>query len=139
LVGQTVHLKIRFADFKTITRSRTLAEPTNITEEIWQAAAELLTRHFGVACFRGQSEGGFRARRVVGRESMVLRCQPIRLLGLGVSGLEVEPSRQGLLFDGQRREKQQKLDAVTDRIHDRFGGAALKRAAAIEKDQKKRP
>ena len=113
LVGQTVHLKIRF-DFKTITRSRTLAEPTNITEEIWQAAAELLTRR------------------------LPARSQPLRLLGLGVSGLEVEPSRQGLLFDGQRREKQQKLDAVADRIHDRFGGAALKRAAAIEKD-KKRP
>jgi len=114
LVGQTVHLKIRFADFKTITRSRTLAEPTNITEEIWQAAAELLTRR------------------------LPPRCQPLRLLGLGVSGLEVEPSRQGLLFDAQRREKQQKLDAVTDRIHDRFGGAALKRAAAIEK-RKPRP
>ena len=114
LVGQTVHLKIRFADFKTITRSRTLAEPTNITEEIWQAAAELLTRR------------------------LPARSQPLRLLGLGMSGLEVEPSRQGLLFDGQRREKQQKLDEVADRIHDRFGGAALKRAAAIEK-RKPRP
>jgi hypothetical protein len=43
------------------------------------------------------------------------------------------------LFDAQNREKQQKLDQVADRIHDRFGGAALKRAAAIEKDQEKRP
>ncbi len=107
-------LEVLRTDFKTITRSRTLAEPTNITEEIWQAAAELLTRR------------------------LPPRCQPLRLLGLGVSGLEVEPSRQGLLFDAQRREKQQKLDAVTDRIHDRFGGAALKRAAAIEK-RKPRP
>jgi len=111
LAGHTVHLKIRFADFHTIMRSRTLAEPTNITEEIWQAAGELLTRR------------------------MPAQRQPIRLLGLGVSGLEIETGRQGDLFEGQRREKQQKLDAVTDRIHDRFGGAALKRAASIRKDR----
>src|SRR5216684_914134 len=43
LVGRTVQLKIRFQDFSTITRSQTLSEPTNITQEIWQAAAELLT------------------------------------------------------------------------------------------------
>src|SRR5262249_17265897 len=63
LVGHTVQLKIRFADFHTITRSRTLAEPTNITEEIWRAAAELLTR-------------------------LPSEAQPVRLLGMGVSGLE---------------------------------------------------
>jgi DNA polymerase-4 len=113
LVGQTVHLKVRFADFHTITRARTLAEPTNITEEIWQAAAELLTRR------------------------LPAQCQPVRLLGVGVSGLDNESSRQGHLFDDQRREKQQKLDEVTDRIQDRFGGAALKRAAALEKRRKR--
>jgi len=112
LVGHTVRLKVRFADFRTITRSRTLADPTNITEEIWQAAAELLTR-------------------------LPAERQPVRLLGMGVSGLEIETSRQQDLFDGHRREKQQKLDAVTDRIHDRFGRFALKRAAAVEKDSRK--
>jgi DNA polymerase IV len=111
LVGHTVHLKIRFASFHTITRSRTLAEPTNITEEIWQAAAELLTR-------------------------LPAERQAIRLLGMGVSGLEIEPNRQRLLFDGERREKQKKLDEVTDHIYDRFGGDAIKRAAALEKEMK---
>jgi DNA polymerase-4 len=113
-VGQTVHLKVRFADFHTITRSRTLPEPTNITEEIWQTAAELLTRR------------------------LPNERQPVRLLGLGVSGLEAKSSRQGSLFDGGRREKQQKLDEVADRIQDRFGGAALQRAAAVEKKRNKR-
>jgi DNA polymerase-4 len=112
LVGHTVQFKIRFADFHTITRSRTLAEPTNITEEIWRAAAELLTR-------------------------LPFERQPVRLLGLGVSGLEVQPVRQGLLFDEKRREKQQKLDEVTDHIHDRFGDDALKRGATVEKDRQK--
>src|SRR5262249_9073397 len=95
LAGRTVHLKIRFADFHTITRSRTLPEPTNITQEIWQAAAELFSR-------------------------LPASHQPIRLLGLGVSGLHIETSRQADLFDGHDREKQQKLDEVADRIHDRF-------------------
>ena len=85
------------------------ARATNITEEIWQAAADLL------------------ARRLPSRRGA------IRLLGVGVSGLETEQPRQGDLFDGQRREKQQKLDEVTDRIQDRFGSTALKRAAAIER------
>jgi len=113
LVGQTVHLKVRFADFHTITRSRTLPESTNITEEIWQAAAELLTRR------------------------LPNERQPVRLLGLGVSGLEGESSRQGLLFDGGRRQKQQKLDQVTDHIQDRFGGAALQRAAALKRNKRR--
>ena len=42
LKGRTVELKVRFADFQTITRSLTLPEPTNITQELLQAGAELL-------------------------------------------------------------------------------------------------
>jgi DNA polymerase-4 len=112
LVGQTVQLKIRFEDFRTITRRRTLAEATNITEEIWQAAVELLNRGATLATSRSRS---------------------VRLVGVGVSGLEIESSRQGDLFDDGRREKQQKLDQVTDRIRERFGITSLRRAARIEK------
>ena len=42
--GRTVELKVRFADFKRpISRSLTLAEPTNITQELLEAGVELLT------------------------------------------------------------------------------------------------
>jgi DNA polymerase IV len=109
LAGRTVQLKIRFADFHTITRSHTLGEPTNITEEIWRAAAELLNR-----------------RRPAGREA-------VRLLGVGMSGLESSANRQASLFDETQREKQQKLDEVTDRIRERFGGSALHRAARLKR------
>ena len=34
LRGRTVHLKVRFADFSLITRSQTLSEPTNVTDEL---------------------------------------------------------------------------------------------------------
>ena len=44
LRGRTVQLKVRFADFSTITRSQTLPEPTDITDELWRPADELL-RH----------------------------------------------------------------------------------------------
>jgi DNA polymerase-4 len=108
LVGRTVQLKIRFQDFSTITRSQTLHEPTNITQEIWQAAAKLLTSRLPAK--RG----------------------PVRLLGVGVSGLESRSESQGdsrSLFGESGREKQEKLDAVTDKIQERFGSAALGRAA----------
>src|SRR5258707_5280490 len=42
LKGRTVELKVRFADFQTITRSLTLPEPTNITQELLQSGTELL-------------------------------------------------------------------------------------------------
>ncbi|HEV2946735.1 MAG TPA: DNA polymerase IV [Gemmataceae bacterium] len=108
LVGRTVQLKIRFQDFSTITRSQTLREPTNITQEIWQAAAKLLTSR------------------------LPARRGPVRLLGVGVSGLESRSESQGdsrSLFDESGREKQEKLDAVTDKIQERFGSTALGRAA----------
>jgi len=108
LVGRTVQLKIRFQDFSTITRSQTLREPTNITQEIWQAAAKLLTSR------------------------LPARRGPVRLLGVGVSGLESRSESRGdsrSLFDEGGREKQEKLDAVTDKIQDRFGSTALGRAA----------
>src|SRR5207245_3120118 len=41
-VGRTVQLKLRYHDFRTITRSRTLPEPTDLTREIAAVAAELL-------------------------------------------------------------------------------------------------
>ncbi len=37
----TIHVKIRDSSFRTITRQRTLAEPTDLTEPIWHAALEL--------------------------------------------------------------------------------------------------
>jgi DNA polymerase-4 len=41
LKGRTVHLKVRFGDFHTITRAQTLPQPTNVTQEIWQTAAQM--------------------------------------------------------------------------------------------------
>ena len=41
VAGRTVTLKVRFSDFTTITRSRTLRDATNLTPEIYATAADL--------------------------------------------------------------------------------------------------
>ena len=113
LVGRTVHLKIRFADFRTITRSETLAEPSDITQELWQAASGLLSTR------------------------MPARHRAVRLLGMGVSGLENAGQQQGTLFDAER-VKQRQLDNVADQIKERFGMGAIGRAAQLQRDEKHR-
>lgn len=107
LKGRTVHLKVRFADFSLITRSQTLPSPTDITDELWRTADELL-------CCRLPSSH-----------------LPVRLIGMGVSGFGSTGMTQGLLFDQDERKKQADLDAATDQIRERFGAGALRRATGI--------
>jgi DNA polymerase-4 len=107
LRGRVVHLKARFADFSLITRSQTLPEPTDITNELWQAADEML------------------------RQRLPTGHLPVRLLGMGVSGFDDTGLVQGLLFDQDERKKQAGLDVATDRIRERFGSSALRRAASL--------
>ena len=101
-LAHTIQLKVRFADFQTITRARTVQTTTNISSEIWQTAHSLLV--------------------TVLQE----RSDPIRLLGVGVSGLEQLHGEQPDLFD-QDRIKQRELDNITDQINERFGSRVLRR------------
>ena len=105
LRGKVVQIKVRFADFQTITRSRTLPEPTNSTQVLWETAADLLNTRL--------SE----------------RHLPVRLLGMGVSGIDHSQFIQRSLFDDRQQEKQ--LDAVGDEIKDRFGKGALRRGSNL--------
>ncbi len=107
LRGRTVQLKVRFADFSLVTRSQTLPEPTDITQELWQAADELL-------CQR-----------------LPPRHLPLRLIGMGVSGLDDAGTVQGLLFDQEERKKQKRLDTVADQLKDRFGSEVLRRGSSL--------
>jgi DNA polymerase-4 len=115
LRGRTVQLKIRFADFSTITRSQTLAQATNVSMELWQTADELLTQ-----------------RLPQGRLS-------VRLLGMGVSGLDGTGQQQRTLFDDDGHTKQTQLDAVADQIRERFGTTGLERAATMLHGARHRP
>ena len=110
--GRTVELKVRFADFKTISRSVTLAEPTNITQELLEAGIDLLT----------------------GR--LPPRHLPVRLLGFGVTKLDAAQASQQLqLFDQPDRERQRELDRVADQITAKFGKLAIRRGAGLENQE----
>jgi hypothetical protein len=56
-----------------------------------------------------------------------LKCSKIRLLGFGVSNLRAEGSGQQLLFSDPDNKKQKTIDAVLDKIRDKYGDDALMR------------
>jgi DNA polymerase-4 len=105
-LGRTVTVKIKYIDFRQQTRSLSLSEPTCSTETIFAAAVKLL-------------------------ESKPLE-KPLRLIGVGVSGLKRE-SRQLSLMPEAGDEKREKLDKTIDAIRERFGRDALKRGRALGK------
>jgi len=105
LRARTVELKVRFPDFRTITRSQTLPEPTNVTAELWQAATAILDAR------------------------LPRPCPPVRLLGFGTSGLDTSGQVQRQLFDEPARQRQGQLDAATDAIQTRFGIGAIRRGS----------
>ena len=107
LRGRTVHLKVRFADFSMVTRSQTFSEPTNLTQDLWKAAEEML-------CHR-----------------LPANSLPLRLIGIGVSGLDDTGLVQGELFDREEREKQARLDTVTDQLRERFGDEVMRRGSSL--------
>jgi DNA polymerase-4 len=69
LAAQTVQVKLRYGDFTTLTRQITVEEPLTDAQEIYR-----------LACF------------LLAREKLV--CRPLRLLGLGVSHLDLPASKQ---------------------------------------------
>jgi len=107
LRGRLVQIKVRYSNFQTITRSQKLSEPTNSTDELWKATAEL---------FSTGLPGGRR---------------PVRLLGMGVSGIERSRLSQRTLFEHGRQQRGQ-LDAVADDIQKRFGSDALRRGSHLQ-------
>ena len=58
---------------------------------------------------------------------------PVRMLGVGVSGFDGSGQSQGLLFDQDEQQMHRQLDTVVDQIKDRFGGAAVRRASALDR------
>ncbi|MFP6602543.1 MAG: DNA polymerase IV [Pirellulaceae bacterium] len=115
LRGRTVHIKVRYHDFETITRSQTLAAATSSTNELWQVALEMLTS------------------RLPDRHLCA------RLLGMGVSGLESADEQQRTLFDQQEDQRDERLDEVTDQIKDRFGKRSVRRGSAAKMHRSDRP
>ena len=105
LRARTVQIKVRFDDFHTITRARSLKQPTDLTNELWALASGLL------------------------RASRSRDPRPVRLLGMGASGLDDSGVTQEDLFDVDARKKQGKIDSVVDSVKERFGKSAMRRGS----------
>lgn len=106
LLARTVTLKVRSAEFVTLTRRMTLDQSTDCTEMLWQAVAQLFDTW---------------ARQP--------RRRPVRLLGAGVAQLSDGSGRQLALFENADETRQRRLDHTVDEIRARFGAAAIARAA----------
>jgi DNA polymerase-4 len=114
LCARTVQVKVRFGDFRTVSRARTLAQPTDLTRTLWRAGREGFEAAWAARGPRGRAAG-------------------VRLLGFGVSGLAVRAPRQGDLFEDPAGERQVALDRLSDTIAERFGPGALRRAGGLRR------
>ena len=110
-VARTVTVKLRLANFKTITRSRTLAEPTDVAREIYAAACALY------------AGSGLDARA------------RLRLVGVRATGLRpVSGAARQLAFD-ERPSGWREAEQAVDRIARRFGADAVRPAALFTSSQ----
>ncbi|WP_282432778.1 DNA polymerase IV [Desulfosporosinus sp. FKB] len=104
LKGKTVTLKLRYDDFKTVSRSQTLDQATDLDEKIFQEARILL-------------------RNVSLKSS-------IRLLGVTINNLSSKCENQLSLFS-ESDEKLETLAKVIDAVNQKFGEKGIKRARLL--------
>jgi DNA polymerase-4 len=106
LEGRTITLKVRFADFRTITRSRTLREPTDVTQVLYATVTELYA--------------------ALGIERARLRLVGVRAEGLVDAGST--PSQ--LSFDEPARDRRE-VEVAADRAGQRFGSGAVRPGSLV--------
>ena len=105
LRGRTVSIKVRFGDFTTITRSRTLPVATDVTQEIYRTACRLLDE---------QTPPG-----------------AVRLIGVRMEQLGDEGTEQ-LFLDAPERGWRH-ADQAADQARAKFGGAAVRPATLLDR------
>ena len=112
LAGRTITLKVRFADFHTITRSTSLQEPTHSTEEIYKIARTLL------------------------REQVNRKGRKVRLLGIATSHLSGQAVQQLDLFTSTSKAKTDRLEHTLDELRGRLGADILRRGELLTPTEK---
>jgi DNA polymerase-4 len=106
--ARTVSVKLRLASFKTMTRSRTLAYPTDVAHEI-----------YATACALYESAGLDHGAR-------------LRLVGVRVSGLVPAAGANAQLTFDDRPVGWREAEQAVDKIASRFGVSAVRPAALVE-------
>jgi len=107
MVGRTVTVKVRFSDFTTITRSRTLRDPTDVSRDIFAMALALY-------------------------DGLGLQRVRLRLVGVRMTGLmdSAEAPIQGMLDEPEHGWRD--ADRAVDRAGARFGAGAVRPASLVQ-------
>jgi DNA polymerase IV len=106
LHARTIQLKLRYKDFTTITRARTLPVPTQLDTEIFDQARTLFRKNWR-------------------------KGTQVRLLGVQASSFETSAAQGDLIEDGLRQRWQHALSAA-DRMRDKFGESSVSLATGLK-------
>jgi DNA polymerase-4 len=109
--ARTIVVKLRLASFKTITRSRTLPEPTDVAQQIYRTACEL----YAAAGLDGQAR--------------------LRLVGVRANGLVPASAVAAQLAFGDRPVSWREAERAVDRIAGRFGADTVRPAILMDGDR----
>jgi DNA polymerase-4 len=109
-VAKTISVKLRKADFTTITRSRTLREPTDVAQRIYATACELYVAS-------GLANGTL-----------------LRLVGVRATGLSRATGGGTQLALDERPDSWREAETAMDQITRRFGSGAVKPGSLVAPD-----
>jgi DNA polymerase IV len=104
--ARTIQLKLRYKDFTTITRARSLEQPTQIDNEIFQQIWRLFLDNWKPRA-------------------------PMRLLGVQASNFEPGPAQMDLLDSGRQQRLKKAIEAA-DHLRDKFGETAIGLATGLK-------
>ena len=112
--GRTVHIRLKYSDFHSVTRQTTIPATCN-TKEIYQAGCSLLDQNWN-------------------------KSHPVRLLGISISGFyEYGSSEQLSLFEQMennvKSEKNKRIDNAMDKIRNRHGSEIITFATLVKKEK----
>ncbi len=109
LAASTIQIKLRWADFTTITRQLTLNSLTNLDQEIYETAKTLFMENWP-------------------------KGKPVRLIGVGASNLG-QPAHQLSLWDDDY-QKEVKLIGAVDELREKFGKDVVKHGNQLKRKSK---
>ncbi|MEI6361046.1 MAG: DNA polymerase IV [Actinomycetes bacterium] len=110
-VGRTLSLKVRFADFSTITRSRTLTRPTDVGKEVYDTVRGLY-------------------------DALGLQRVRIRLVGVRAEGLAESADAPVQLLLGEPEHGRREAEVAVDALRARYGSAAVRPARLVDPDRR---
>lgn len=114
LMGHTVSIKVRYNDFKTVSRQKRLDSATDQERIIYDTSVLLWNKLMRTAPLPQFDTS-----------VLDMPIKPIRLLGVTVSGLSIEGIVQDDLFSIAADEKDEKLSTVLDSLASKFGEGAI--------------